>query len=188
MTKERASTRWKAYLAGPEVFLANATEIGQEKQEICRSLGLDSVFPYVAPDDPDDVSPEAGLRIFRRCTDWMRECHLAIANMTPFRGVSMDVGTAVELGFMHALDRPIFGYTNDMDDYDARVRTVSKDDMAVESFHFVDNLMCEGPVRLSGAGVVRGRVPQGDRFTDLKAFRQCVERAVEVIGQAPTPT
>ena len=47
---------------------------------------------------------------------------LVIANMTPFRGPSMDVGTAVELGYSFARGLPVFGYTNIVDDYEARVR------------------------------------------------------------------
>ena len=42
----------------------------------------------------------------------MRSCDLLIANLTPFRGVSMDAGTAFEVGFMRALGQPVLGYTN----------------------------------------------------------------------------
>jgi nucleoside 2-deoxyribosyltransferase len=46
------------------------------------------------------------LRIFDVCVAMMQQCDLAIAQLTPFRGVSMDVGTAVELGYMHARGKP----------------------------------------------------------------------------------
>ena len=42
----------------------------------------------------------------------MRSCDAAVANLTPFRGVSADAGTAFEVGFMRALGRPVLGYTN----------------------------------------------------------------------------
>ena len=45
----------------------------------------------------------------------MRSCDLLIANLTPFRGVSMDSGTAFEVGFMRALGRPVLGYTTATD-------------------------------------------------------------------------
>jgi nucleoside 2-deoxyribosyltransferase len=36
-----------------------------------------------------------------------------IVNMTPFRAPSADVGSAYEMGFIRALGRPIFAYSND---------------------------------------------------------------------------
>jgi nucleoside 2-deoxyribosyltransferase len=43
----------------------------------------------------------------------MQSCDALIVNLTPFRGPSADVGSAYEMGFMRALRRPIFAYTND---------------------------------------------------------------------------
>jgi hypothetical protein len=43
----------------------------------------------------------------------MRTCDAVILNLTPFRGPSADVGSAYEMGFMRALGRPIFAYSND---------------------------------------------------------------------------
>ena len=45
------------------------------------------------------------------------EAHIAgaaalIANLTPFRGPSADAGTIYELGYMRALGRPVFGWSN----------------------------------------------------------------------------
>lgn len=88
----------------------------------------------------------------------------------------MDVGTAVEMGFMYARGRPVFGYTNISSDYAARVQD---DGMAVEAFSFVDNLMCEGVVRRSGGRVVRGSVSSGDLMGDLQAFERCIVQAAE---------
>ena len=41
----------------------------------------------------------------------MHSCDALVANLTPFRGVSADAGTAFEVGFMRALGRPVLGYT-----------------------------------------------------------------------------
>ena len=41
--------------------------------------------------------------------------------MTPFRGPSIDPGTAYEMGFMRALKRPVLGYRNDPRDYITRI-------------------------------------------------------------------
>jgi nucleoside 2-deoxyribosyltransferase len=35
----------RVYLAGPEVFLANAREIGVRKRAICERYGLVGIFP-----------------------------------------------------------------------------------------------------------------------------------------------
>ena len=54
----------------------------------------------------------------------MRTCDLLIANLTPFRGVSTDAGTAFEVGFMRALGRPVLGYTNTIADYRERTERI----------------------------------------------------------------
>jgi nucleoside 2-deoxyribosyltransferase len=161
------------YLAGPEVFLANAAEIGAEKVRICRDHGLDAIFP-LGPDPVGDSIEAIGLQIFDRCLELMDRCDLAIANMTPFRGVSMDVGTAVEMGYLLAGGKRVFGYTNEVRDIGDRVEP---DGMDIEAFGFVDNLMCEGAVRRSGGTVVRTAVGDAERLTDLRGFVACVEQA-----------
>ena len=35
----------RVYLAGPDVFLPNAAEIGRRKREICAQYGFEGVFP-----------------------------------------------------------------------------------------------------------------------------------------------
>jgi nucleoside 2-deoxyribosyltransferase len=160
------------YLAGPEVFLANAAELGEAKARICRNRGLDAIFPFAAIPSGDSAE-EIGHLIFERCIELMNRCDVAIANMTPFRGVSMDVGTAVEMGYMLAHGRPVFGYTNVVDDLEHRV---IEDGMVIEQFGFVDNLMCEGVVWRSGGTVVRTEVSEPERLTDLRGFAACVEQ------------
>ena len=61
---------------------------------------------------------EQARRISRANEGLMRSCDALVANLTPFRGVSMDSGTAFEVGFMQALGRPLgAGYTNVTADY-----------------------------------------------------------------------
>ena len=43
-----------------------------------------------------------------------------IANLTPFRGPSADVGTVYEVGFMRALGRPVFGYATTAEPFTRR--------------------------------------------------------------------
>ena len=51
----------RVYLAGPEVFLSNAREIGALKRAICERYGLVGVFPA---DRPVPILPSS-LRSFR---------------------------------------------------------------------------------------------------------------------------
>lgn len=121
----------RVYLAGPDVFLPDALEVGAAKQRLCAEVGLTGVFPLDGPYERlGGLSPsEAGLAAFDICVELMDTCALAVANMTPFRGPSMDVGTAVEMGYMYAQGKPVFGYSNTSGVYSDRV---SPDEMFVE--------------------------------------------------------
>lgn len=169
MSDER---RLIAYLAGPEVFLSDAAAIGAAKKEICGRHGLQGLFPGDIP--APDVSPEGARLLFRGAVEMMDRADLIIANMTPFRGVSIDAGTAVEIGYMYAHGRPVFGYTNDGDPYAARV---TPDGTSVEPFGLTDNLMCVAPALEWAPIVVRDDVPHGARLRDLAGFEECVRRA-----------
>ena len=88
----------------------------------------------------------------------IQSCDAIIANMTPFRGPSMDVGTAYEMGAGAALGKVVVGYTSDGRSYVEKVKEAymvgrgedgllrDEKDMAVEEFGvrsdaLVDNLM-----------------------------------------------
>ena len=78
----------RVYLAGPEVFLVNARDIGARKRAICERHGLVGVFPGDEEDacDPTLPLPERGLAISRAIERAMRGCDAMIVNLTPFRG------------------------------------------------------------------------------------------------------
>jgi nucleoside 2-deoxyribosyltransferase len=84
----------RVYLAGPDVFLSNACEIGASKRAICARYGLIGVFPADEVDATDATLPpvEQGLAISRAMESIMRTCDAMIVNLTPFRGPSADVG------------------------------------------------------------------------------------------------
>jgi nucleoside 2-deoxyribosyltransferase len=189
----------RIYLAGPEVFLSNAREIGTRKCAICEQHGLVGVFPTDEEDacDPALSRPDQGLAISRAMERVMRTCNAMIVNLTPFRGPSADVGSAYEMGFMRALGRPIFAYSNDdrpfLDRVAAfrggalRVRPTGEyedpDGMAVEAFALHDNLMLAGGVIGSGGCLFAAAAPHAERYTSLVAFERCVERAASDLGR-----
>ena len=103
----------RIYLAGPEVFLSNAKEVGEHKKALCKKYGFEGVFPLDNEVDARGKSAkELGLCISAVNEDLIKSCQILIANITPFRGPSADVGTAYEMGFAHALGKKVFAYTN----------------------------------------------------------------------------
>jgi nucleoside 2-deoxyribosyltransferase len=180
----------RIYLAGPEVFLPDARAIGDSKKAICRAHGLVGVFPA----DPEirDKERLPAAEIARLIADsnvaLMDGCDGVIANLTPFRGVSMDTGTAFEVGYMASRRRIVLGYTNVAAVYRERVtRYYERIDAAaaerhsagsaIEDFGFAENLMIEFAVRRCGGRIVVCDVAEGTELRDLGGFEACVAQA-----------
>jgi nucleoside 2-deoxyribosyltransferase len=201
----QASHPPKIYLAGPEVFLRDPEEIGRAKCAVCALHGLEGRFPVGAGvnDDLGALTLEQrGLMIFRANQALLRECDALIANLTPFRGPSMDVGTAFEIGFVSGLGRPVFGYTNShLPLFERTLKFDRKgfrrrkgggpgmvfedhDQLGVEQFGFVDNLMIDGAIQAAGTQIVVSKTKRRDRYMDLSAFEECVAAAAAFLRQA----
>jgi nucleoside 2-deoxyribosyltransferase len=176
----------RIYLAGPEVFHPRAKEIGEAKARLCAAAGFEGIFPLDTSLDLTGLTkPEQAARIYRADVEIMQRCDLMIGNLTPFRGVSMDSGTAFEAGYMRALGRPVLGYSNTTRDYRARadlyraaLRTwpdADGPDLMVEDFELAENLMIEIAIRESGYEVVRSDVAPGAEMTDLAGFEACLK-------------
>lgn len=183
----------RVYLAGPEVFFPHAREQGAEKKRICAAYGFEGVYPLDNEiGDAASLSPEALARAISHGNErLMRGADLIVANCTPFRSVSMDAGTAYEIGFMRALGKPVFGYSNVAADYAARVRAAPVPAQAVwcdetrradiEDFGLSENLMIAIAV-LDTAGHFVARDAGQDRvLSDLSAFRDCLALARRVL-------
>lgn len=178
-------TRPRVYLAGPEVFLPDAMAMGMEKCRLASQAGLEGVFPLDAGLDLEGLEPiEQARRISLANEGLMRSCDAMVANLTPFRGASMDAGTAFEVGFMRALGRPVAGYSNVTDDLATRSRQVRArgpfpgdadgSDVAFEDFGLSENLMIEIAIRESGLEVVKRTVAAGQGMRDLSGFLVCL--------------
>ena len=186
----------RIYLAGPEVFLSDALAMGARKAALCAAHGLEGVFPLDAQLDLAGLAkPEQARRISEANEGLMRSCAGLIANLTPFRGVSMDSGTAFEVGFMQALGRPMAGYTNVAAGYTERARAFrargpapmdgERADLEIEAFGLAENLMIEVAIVESGGRVVRRDVPAGAELTDLAAFVECLADIARVLASKP---
>ena len=187
------ATRPRIYLAGPEVFLPDAVEAGRRKAALCAEHGLEGVYPLDNALPLDGLSKRSRARLISESNEaLMRSCAAAIANLTPFRGVSADAGTAFEVGFMRALGRPVLGYSNTTLDYAARSRAYrtgtrqafdcDADAIAIEDFDGAENLMIDIAIEASGSRLVVQPVAAGHEMTDLTAFKVCLAEARRVLG------
>ena len=179
----------KIYLAGPDVFLPDAVDIGRRKVELCARHGLTGLYPL---DNIVDLSAKnPSLLIFRGNEKMMIAADAIIANLTPFRGPGADAGTVYELGYMAGRDKLCLGYSNDPSLYPDRVRKftdvaskdgrlVDADGLTVEDFGLADNLMMIHALDLFGCALVTPRQMPEDIWRDLTAFETCVRLAVKL--------
>jgi nucleoside 2-deoxyribosyltransferase len=189
----------KIYLAGPDVFLPDAIDIGRRKVELCARYGLAGLFPL---DNAIDIAAgDASLQIFRGNEAMMSEASAVIANLTPFRGPSADAGTIFELGYMAGRGKLCLGYSNDPTPYADRVRAftqvtsrdgrlIDEEGLTVEDFALADNLMMIHALDLHGCALVTPRQRLADIHRDLSAFETCVRLAAERLfsSRQPAPT
>ena len=178
----------KIYLAGPDVFLPDAREIGRHKAELCARHGCTGLYPLDNELSAD--SEAASLKIFRANQAMMIDADAIIANLTPFRGPSADAGTVYELGFMAGRGKLCLGYSNDPAPYPQRVAArgvVQQQGGAlhdanghlVEDFGLADNLMMMHALDLYGCALVTPAEAPEDLWHDLTAFESCIKLAVE---------
>jgi len=178
----------KVYLAGPDVFLPDADRVGRLKRDICKRHGLEGLFPLDG--HPPDDGAALSQRIFRANTALMDQADAIIANLTPFRGASADVGTVYELGYMLGKGNKLcLGYSNIAQSYLEKIRDqmeIHSDDvgefrdahdLAVENFDLPDNLMIIYGLELAGYPLVLPREPVVDPLHDLSAFEECARIA-----------
>jgi nucleoside 2-deoxyribosyltransferase len=186
----------KVYLAGPDVFLHDAIDIGRRKSEICARHGLIGLYPLDS--SVDLAARDASLRIFRGNETMMIEADAIIANLTPFRGPGADAGTVYELGYMAGRGKLCLGYSNDPSSYADRVREFTKvtsrdgrlvdaQGLTVEDFGLTDNLMMIHALDQHGCALVTPKHAPADVWHDLAAFEICVRMAAERLAIARAP-
>jgi nucleoside 2-deoxyribosyltransferase len=184
----------RVYLAGPDVFFPDPVAWAARKKSICDRHGLTGVSPL------DDLAGEPNdwsefpfwRRIALRNEAHIKTCRGVIANLTPFRGPSADVGTVYEVGFARALGLKLFGYATTTELFLPRTLAAiggaatalpdgtyrDGDGLLVEQFGLFDNLMIEGGIIGSGGTLMTGDV---DRWTDLALFERCVAAAANAL-------
>ena len=105
------------------------------------------------------------------------------------------------MGFMRALGRPIFAYTNDARPFFDRVAAScggavsvrptgeheDPDGMAIEPYGLHDNLMLAGGGIVSGGCIIAETTPHAERYRSLVAFERCVVRAAAELSPGRPP-
>jgi len=182
----------KIYLAGPDVFLPDAVEIGKRKTAICARHGVSGLYPLDNAIDP--AADDASLAIFKGNEAMMDAADAIIANLTPFRGPSADAGTVYELGYMAGRGKFCLAYSNDPARYTERVarfgnvtksaggHLIDSEGLTVEDFGLPDNLMMIHALELHGAKLVIPRQQPSDLWHDLASFEACVSLAADRVG------
>jgi nucleoside 2-deoxyribosyltransferase len=176
----------KIYLAGPDVFLPDALEIGRRKVAICRDHGLSGLFPL--DNAVDLASADAARQIFTGNEAMMDDADAIIANLTPFRGAGADPGTVYELGYMAGRGKLCLAYSNDGATYADRLgrfveiasedgRLVDAQGLTVEDFGLTDNLMMVHALEQHGLPLVTPAEMPLDCWRDLRGFETCVRMA-----------
>jgi nucleoside 2-deoxyribosyltransferase len=192
----------RAYLAGPDIFVPDAAGLVARKKAICDRHGLTGVSPLDSwPDEPAAWAtlPE-WRRIALRNEAQIRSADLMIANLTPFRGPSADVGTVYEVAMMRTLGRPVFGYATTTVGFARRTATFASgvvagvdgslrdgEGLLIEQFGLFDNLMIEAGIVASGGTLIAEEITPACRWADLSVFERCVEEAIKALSLAAPP-
>jgi nucleoside 2-deoxyribosyltransferase len=188
----------RVYLAGPEVFLRNAKEIGEKKKLLCRKYGFEGIFPIDAEIETKGKSAqEIGLCISDVNEGLIKSCQIVIANITPFRGPSSDVGTVYEMGYAHALGKIVLAYTNVATPFTERTvkslndkvkrdpKGILRDNqgMFIEENCLIDNLMIDGCINANSKILVVEEAPTDQLFVFLNGFEKCLLEAQKLVNK-----
>lgn len=178
----------KAYLAGPDVFLPEAVAVGSAKKALCARYGIEGLYPFDQTLDGLDSSA-AATAIFESNLAMMRAADVIVADLSPFRSVSADPGTAFELGYVFALGKPVYGYSDAAADLFGRMtggaprkklhtlsdgRTLHADGLVIEDFGLPDNLMLIEAIAASGGAFFAGPGGRWSAPEGLSPFEACL--------------
>ncbi len=191
---------YTCYIAGPDVFLPNAVEVITAKVKLCAAAGFKALIPgdnAIAGRAAAPANGNISREIYAANAATMKVCDFGICHLTPFRGISADVGTVFELGMLTGLGKPVFGYTNVTADYIDRiwlkqsqglppqVKWTDDHGWTIENFGNADNLMIDGALAAAGADMVRSAAPIPTLLEDLAGFQACLKLAAAHFAPPP---
>ncbi|RZT42960.1 nucleoside 2-deoxyribosyltransferase [Cupriavidus agavae] len=99
------------YLAGFDVFRKDALAWGEQLKALCARHGYEGLFPLDQAAPEGLSGPDTARWIYQANVALIRRADLVLANLGDFRGPGEpDSGTAFEVGFAVALQKPVWGY------------------------------------------------------------------------------
>ncbi len=111
------------YLAGPDVFRADAVAHGEALKALCARYGFEGLYPLDNALPKQLAEPrEQAAWIYRANIGLIERADAVLANLNFFRGAEPDSGTAFEVGYATALGKPVYGYVDDAGSYAERIR------------------------------------------------------------------
>lgn len=138
----------RIYLAGPEVFRADAVAEGARLKAICTGYEIDGLFPL---DAAPGHAPVDAATIRANCIALLETADAVVANISPFRGEHMDPGTAWEIGYAEARGIPVYVWSRErlplidrvgwLKDAGPGGKPRCRDGYEVEDFDRTENLM-----------------------------------------------
>ena len=139
----------KIYLAGPDVFRKDALEHAEKLKRECREFGFEGLFPLDNEIEAASDPRKTAYRIYKANMAMIHEADVVLANLDPFRGPSVDPGTAFEIGAGDALGKLVVGYYAETEPSIYKGRILPTFDVftkaypEIEDFNLFDNLMIE---------------------------------------------
>ncbi|WP_028453915.1 nucleoside 2-deoxyribosyltransferase [Chitinilyticum litopenaei] len=104
----------RIYLAGPGVFFPDPAGWGRRLIVACDQAGMEGLYPLdqAAPPGLDAIALRGW--IYRINCQLIRDADAVFADLRAFRSAcEPDSGTAWEVGFAHALGKPVWGWLPD---------------------------------------------------------------------------
>ncbi|MFN6947044.1 MAG: nucleoside 2-deoxyribosyltransferase [Cytophagaceae bacterium] len=154
----------KIYIAGPDVFRADAQDHFHYIKKLCEAYGHEALIPTDNEVSEGLEKKEKGREIFVGNINMMDQAEVVFANIEPFRGACMDDGTAFEVGYCYAKEKRIIAYSTCKDlqlhEVTSQMFDLSKQDKysEIEDFGNCVNLMISNAIELQG----------GDIFTNIE--------------------
>jgi nucleoside 2-deoxyribosyltransferase len=159
------------YLAGFDVFRPDAVAYGESLKAMCAQYGLEGLYPLDNSAPPHLSGRALADWIYRGNIKLIERADGVMANLNPFRGAEPDSGTAFEVGYAIALNKPVWAYTAIADSIVEQVaecqasdgghpRHVDANGYTVEDFGMNLNLMlaCSASIVIGDAGVCLERI------------------------------
>lgn len=134
----------KLYLAGPDVFAPDAAARFAAMRAACRNAGFTPLTPVDNELPPGLSGAALAAHIKRENVALLQACDAVVAHIAAFRGPNMDPGTAWEIGYAEALNKPVYLWTQERRMLAERTEGSNgkdKDGWMIEDFGLAENLM-----------------------------------------------